>query len=242
MAQDKVQTQEAEIELLKTEINSLSSQTLARIEELKETLSDKNFEITNLQGNNSALNFEVEHLKSEITELQNQLQFNSQTNEQFINLQHNLDSLTHEKHILLSEINMLHATIGDLNNSLSDLNSKISTYESEIITLKSTTKIEEQDAFIDRLFLQIDELSHQRLALLNEKEQMTNQLLKMNDVVGELSQQIESQNINVLDLNNHRKNIILANNSGEKTQNSQMKLQINDLVREIDKCIALLSA
>jgi chromosome segregation ATPase len=243
LAQDKVEAQESEIDLLKAELNDLSIQSIARAEELKETLSTKNYELTNLQGNNSALKFEVEQLKSELENLQNQLQFNSQSNEQLTSLQHNFDSLTNEKHTLLSEINLLHSTIGSLNNSVDDLNSKISSYETEIENLKSSTKAEEQDAFIDRLFLQIDELSHQRLSLLDEKEQMANQLLKMNDVVGELSQNIDSQNINVTDLNNHRKNIILANGSTvEKQEKSQMKNQINDLVREIDKCIALLSA
>ena len=64
----------------------------------------------------------------------------------------------------------------------------------------------------------------------------------MNDVVSEISQQIDSESINVKDLNNHRKNIILANSSQMTGESGQMKQQINDLVREIDKCIALLSA
>jgi len=71
---------------------------------------------------------------------------------------------------------------------------------------------------------------------------MATQLLKMNDVVGVISQQVDSEKIDVTDLNNHRKNVILASNSGGVSEKSQMKEQINDLVREIDKCIALLSA
>ena len=93
-----------------------------------------------------------------------------------------------------------------------------------------------------KLFKQIDLLSDERLNLLSEKEQMANQLLKMNDVIGEISQQVESENINVNDLNNHRKNIILANGSSKTSDSGPIKQQINDLVREIDKCIALLSA
>ena len=109
-------------------------------------------------------------------------------------------------------------------------------------SLRSSTKIEEQEAFIDRLFKQIDGLNDERMTLLDEKEQMANQLLKMNDTVGQLSQHVESENIDVTGLNNHRKNIILANNLGETNEKSHIKGQINDLVREIDKCIALLSA
>ncbi|MCW3077492.1 MAG: hypothetical protein JWO32_2101 [Bacteroidetes bacterium] len=242
MAQDKVEAQEAEITLLKTELDSINAQSVTRVEELKETLSSKNFTITNLEGTNAGLEQEISLLKAELAEMKNQVSFSSQSDEQISSLQHNLDSLTSEKHNLLSEINLLQATIGDLNNSVSDLSAKISGYESEVQSLKNSTNTEEQDAFIDRLFKQIDILNDERLGLLNEKEQMANQLLKMNDVISGLSQNIESQHINVSDLNNHRKNVILGSNSGGTSEKSQMKSQINDLVREIDKCIALLGA
>ena len=72
---------------------------------------------------------------------------------------------------------------------------------------------------------------------------MAEQLIKMNDVIGGISQHVDSQNIDVNDLNNHRKNIILAKSSnGPTNESTTMKKQINELVREIDKCIALLSA
>ena len=72
---------------------------------------------------------------------------------------------------------------------------------------------------------------------------MAEQLLKMNDVVSGISQHVDSQNIDVSDLNNQRKNIILAKSSnGTTNESGAMKKQINELVREIDKCIALLSA
>ena len=63
----------------------------------------------------------------------------------------------------------------------------------------------------------------------------------MNNVLSNLSQEVDSEQIEVSGLNNHRKNVILAKNSNELNERSQMKEQINDLVREIDKCIALLS-
>jgi hypothetical protein len=137
---------------------------------------------------------------------------------------------------------MLQGTIGDLNSSVASLNEKISGYENELELLRNSANTEEHDAFIDRLFKQIDVLNDERLSLLTEKEQMANQLLKMNDVVSTLSQNVESQDIDVTSLNNHRKNVILGTNSGANGEKSQMKKQINDLVREIDKCIALLSA
>jgi hypothetical protein len=92
------------------------------------------------------------------------------------------------------------------------------------------------------LFKQIDHLNDQRLALLDEKEQMAGQLLKMNEAIGSISQQVDNESIDVTGLNNHRKNVILAGNSSRNEDVSGMKEQINNLVREIDKCIALLSA
>ena len=44
-------------------------------------------------------------------------------------------------------------------------------------------------------------------------------------------------------MDNHRKNVILAGSSNNvSSEKTVMKKQINELVREIDKCIALLSA
>jgi chromosome segregation ATPase len=228
-AQDKVEAQEAELALIKAELEEIKTISAAKVDEFKEILSEKNFTITNLEGQNAGLTQEISQLKSEVSELQA-----------------GFDTLNLEKLDLLTQLTGLQSSISDLNSTVASLNDKIASYESEIQSLSSNTavsaNVEEQDAFIDRLFKQIDGLNDERLVLLDEKEQMATQLLKMNDVIGELSQNIESQSIDVTDLNNHRKNIILANNSGEKSEKSQMKKQINDLVREIDKCITLLSA
>ena len=228
-AQDKVEAQEVELALIKAELEEIKTISAAKVDEFKEILSEKNFTITNLEGQNAGLTQEISQLKSEVSELQA-----------------GFDTLNLEKLDLLTQLTGLQSSISDLNSTVASLNDKIASYESEIQSLSSNTavsaNVEEQDAFIDRLFKQIDGLNDERLVLLDEKEQMATQLLKMNDVIGELSQNIESQSIDVTDLNNHRKNIILANNSGEKSEKSQMKKQINDLVREIDKCITLLSA
>lgn len=92
--------------------------------------------------------------------------------------------------------------------------------------------------------LEASNASFQRehLKLLNEKDQLANQLIRMNEILSGLSQNVESQNINVDALQVHRKNVILASESGEIKDKSHMKEQIHELVREIDKCIALLGA
>ncbi|MBX3163863.1 MAG: hypothetical protein KF900_05240 [Bacteroidetes bacterium] len=176
----KNEAQETEINLLKTELEEMRAHNSGKVEDLKETLNNKNFEILNLEANNASLVQEIEQLKQEV---QNQTQLVAETTEQV-----------------------------------------------------------QDDVFIDRLFKQIDALNDERLSLLGEKEQMAAQILKMNEMVSLISQRVDSENIDVKDLNNHRMNVILATQSEGTNEKNLMKEQINDLVREIDKCIALLSA
>ena len=160
IAQDKLEAHESEITLLKAELEEVKIQSAGKVDYFKEILSNRNFEITNLESNIAALNKEMQLIKKEM------------------------------------------ASVCENSETISKLNVKI----------------------------------------LDEKDQLANQMLKMNSVIDSISQQVDSESINVEGLNNHRKNVILANNSDEVNGKSQMKEQINDLVREIDKCIVLLSA
>lgn len=242
LAQDKLEAQEAEISLLKGELEEVRLQSIGKSEYFKETLANRNFEITNLEANNAALTQELQQVKNEVSVLRDQVQHSSQANVQVAVLQQNFDIVSAEKVSLSAEIDVLQSVISGLNESILSMNEKIISYEAEIESLRKTANAEEQEAFIDKLFKQIDALNDEKLALLDEKEQMAGQLLKMNGMIGSISQQVDSEQIDVRGLNNHRKNVILANNSGGTNENTQMKEQINDLVREIDKCIALLSA
>lgn len=241
-AQDKVEAQEAELSILRGELEEVKQQSAGKTDYFKETLANKNFEITNLEANNAALSQEVVQLKNEVAVLRDQLQNSSEASLQVASLQQQLETLRAEKLGLSAEIDVLQTVISGLNESVMAMNSKLDAYEVEIEQLKAQGKTSDSEEFIDRLFKQIDLLNDEKLALLDEKEQLANQLLKMNEVVGSISQQVDSERIDVTGLNNHRKNVILATNSGGNGEKSQMKEQINDLVREIDKCIALLSA
>ena len=164
-------------------------------------------------------------------------------NESALNMQEEFDMLLASKTELENQINGYQSSIGLLNTELFELNASIGDYQTEISNLKSVSKADEQDAFIDRLFKQIDILNDEKLSLLSEKEEMAVQLLKMNDTVSVISKQVDAHDIDITELDNHRKNIILANGSSNiSSEKTGMKKQINELVREIDKCIALLSA
>lgn len=261
-AQDKVEAQDYEISLLKAELEEIRVSSKGKSDYFKETLANKNFELTNLEANHAALSMELQVLKEEVTGLQTQLTDNNHSaaelhqikqqleikETELLNLRtenailvERVESLSRENEQLRAELQNMNESVLTLKQNIESLNLRLSENEAQLQSV-SVKDSAEQDAFIDRLFKQIDELNDQRLALLDEKEQMANQLLKMNEVVGNISQNVESQKIDVSNLNNYRKNVILASNS-ETTDNQQsMKEQINDLVREIDKCIALLSA
>ena len=211
--------------------------------DLKETLESKNFEITALSANNMALQTELDLLKAELENVRGELKSAVALNEGSSSLQEDYNNLLSAKAELEGQLSSYKSSIELLNSQISELNTSISNYETEIASLKSATKADEQDAFIDRLFKQIDTLSDERLSLLNEKEEMATQLLKMNETVATISQHIDSHNIDITELDNHRKNVILAGSSNNvSSEKTVMKKQINELVREIDKCIALLSA
>ena len=241
-AYTKIEGHEAEVSFLKNELEQLHLQSLAKGEDFKETLAIKHFELTNLNNQNEELISKLNLLNEEQLNLQNQIQSNSENTEQLELLKHNNAVLLNENKLLSEEIAILRNTVDGLEQKLIALNETNTSYENQINDLKSTAVQSNQDDFIDRLFKQIDQLSEQRMALLEEKDQMASQLLKMNDAIGSLSQQIDNEKIDVTGLNNHRKNVILANNSSGQSEKSQMKEEINNLVREIDKCIALLSA
>lgn len=220
-AQDKIDAQAAELELLRTELMEIKTISAAKTEEFKEILTEKNFSITNSEGENAGLKQEINQLKSEIFEL----------NSIF-------ESYNSEKTDLYNQISESHSNISQLNTQIEELNNKVYNYEIEIESLKQnqvSNQNEEQSIIIEDLYKKVEDL-------LEEKNLMAEQLLKMNSVVGEISQEVDNQNIDVMSLSNHRKNVILANNSEENNEKTLLKKQINDLVREIDKCIMLLSA
>jgi chromosome segregation ATPase len=190
-----------------------------------------------------ALQTELDLLKAELASVRGELNSAILSNESGLKIQEEYNNLISVKTELQTELSNHQSTIEFLNSQVAELTDSITNYQTEISNLKSESKADEQDAFVDRLFKQIDLLTDERLSLLNEKEEMANQLLRMNETVTSISKHVDSQNIDVTELDNHRKNVILAggssNNSSDKTI---MKKQISELVREIDKCIALLSA
>lgn len=232
-SQLRIEGQESELQLLRSELEDTRKKEVEKAEEYREIVSEKNFKITNLEAVAAALREEIAQLKSENDGLRQQMNVQE---EQFN--QHAVASA--ELSVVSEENTQLQAKINEFESTVAFLNERIQSVEADLES-KNELISQHENAY-GTAMADLEALSQERLTLLNEKEEMANQLLKMNDVIGQISHQVEANQIDVVDLNNHRKNVILAGNSGGTDDRSAMKKQINELVREIDKCISLLSA
>lgn len=221
----KQEALESELGLVKDEMEQMRLQGIAKSEDFRDTIQAKQQELEDLQAQLSRMISEHQELRLENQVLNDKLQQHSTI-------------LQAENQTLLSQVNELKLELQQLQERLTVVNAE----QAEIQAQSQNDSQAEQEAFINRLFKQIDSLSEQKMALLDEKEQMAAQLLKMTEVIGSISQQVDNDSIDVSSLNNHRKNVILAGLQNRNEDVSGMKEQINNLVREIDKCIALLGA
>jgi chromosome segregation ATPase len=225
----------SEHELLRTELEELKIKTEGRIREWKDILDAKNFEITNLQADVAGLKNLLEKLENENKDLTVKLSESSSVKHQWDMLKAEKDNIEQIYLSIQSDYNTLNTQL----TSVLDENSKL---KSELDELRSQTKTykrtDEEERFIRKLFRQIDLLNSEKLSLLEEKEKMADQLLKMNEILENLSQNIDIQQVDTKHLNDHRKNVILATQN--KSSGEGLKEKINELLYEIDKCIQLL--
>jgi chromosome segregation ATPase len=225
----------SEYQLLREELEELKIKTEGRINEWKDILDARNFEITNLHADVAGLKNLLEKLENENKELTLKLSESS-------SLKHQWDVLKAEKDNIEQLYLSIQSNYNSLNTQLTSVMDENSKLKSELDELKSQTKTykrtDEEERFIRKLFRQIDLLNSEKLSLLEEKEKMADQLLKMNEILENLSQNIDSQQVDTKHLNDHRKNVILATQN--KSSGEGLKEKINELLYEIDKCIQLL--
>ncbi|MFL5752167.1 MAG: hypothetical protein ACJ76F_02075 [Bacteroidia bacterium] len=190
-------------------------QLCSEIEMLKTEL-----DVFTLKGENSGtdLEKEIETLNLEIENLNHSLwQVLAETKQRTATLEFEKSNLL----LQVEELNKLILEKGETKNPVSE---------------------KENEEFIDKLFKQIDLLNDEKLQLSNQKEEVEEQVGILQQKLADLSQVIESQTGEIKSLEDRNKQVKLAQalvvSSKDKTAT---KLKINELVREIDKCIALLS-
>ena len=78
--------------------------------------------------------------------------------------------------------------------------------------------------------------------LMNEYSQLKTQNEELSLTVTSLNQQLTTKQSEIGELNEKYKVLKMAKSlEGVSTENKDVKLKINEMVREIDKCIALLN-
>jgi chromosome segregation ATPase len=191
-------------------------------------------------------NTTIHELENELEKIQQQLSINLSSN-------NNSDSLQLRVNELIEDTEKLHQQISDLNDNskkLSDeyefeksnLNLIITDLKSQLSQSKSAINNLNEDAFIDKLFKQIDLLNDENAVLATENDDIKNALTEIHKKYESLSQVIENQKSEIINLEERNKQIKLATEFEVLDEDSSdLKLKINELVREIDKCIALLS-
>jgi chromosome segregation ATPase len=168
-----------------------------------------------------------------------------------------------DEEIYSSQIEGLHSEIHFLTKSLEELNSgsrlkaealefekaslllKLEELEKQLQLAKESPAAEtttDTEEFIDKLFQQINLLNEEKSLLQTENEEAHAELKALHLSCSDLSQIIENQKNTIESLEETNKQATLAETflgtGGDKTS---LKLKINELVREIDRCIALLS-
>jgi len=78
--------------------------------------------------------------------------------------------------------------------------------------------------------------------LMSNNSSLKEQNIQLETKVSELKNTLEEQNAEIENFNEKVKMLKMAKSlGGDSEKNTEMKLKINELVREIDKCISLLN-
>ena len=78
--------------------------------------------------------------------------------------------------------------------------------------------------------------------LMSNNSSLKEQNMQLETKVSELKNTLEQRNAEIENFNEKVKMLKMAKSlSGDSKKNTEMKLKINELVREIDKCISLLN-
>ena len=79
--------------------------------------------------------------------------------------------------------------------------------------------------------------------LASEKKELKNDVLQLQQAIGHLQSTVSAKEVELEELNQKYKVLKMAKSleGGEVENNKDIKLKINEMVREIDKCIGLLN-
>ena len=218
---------------LQAELALLSQQH----EELQQQLSTVN----EVEMVVEASQVEKEHLASELKAVKHELEIISQQRDgKVVLLQSEISSLQAQITALQQNIYQETEEKQKLSQQLIELTSIVSLKEEQ---LNSTNSVKTDDeVFIDKLLSQVNLLNEQKHSFENLYESSESGLKEANEALTNLTQVVENQKSAISDLEQTNKNIKLAQTLMLQVKDkTAAKQAINELVREIESCIALLS-
>ncbi|MHB8260865.1 MAG: hypothetical protein ACYDCN_16045 [Bacteroidia bacterium] len=223
-------TLQADLVLLNQQYVELQQQTIT-IDEVKEAEIN---EVKNVE-------VEKERLLAEFQAVQHELEkITQQRDEKVLLLQGEINLLQGQITSLQENITNETAEKQKLNEQLTELTSIVSQKEEHL-----TNKIEktsDEDVFIDKLLSQVNLLNEQKLTFETLYETTEAGLKEANELVTNLTQMVENQKSTIFDLEQTNKNISLAQILMLQVKDKTVAKQaIDELVGEIERCIALLS-
>jgi chromosome segregation ATPase len=236
---------------LSAQLSSLSSEKeglleanaalLNEISSLKESIAQNSHLVEALTEEQIAeIKAEKEHLATELEAIKHELNITTQNREEkIISLQSDINHLQNQIISLSNSLNQETEEKNSISTQLEQLTNIITEKEQQLNGL-SNNKADEE--FVDKLMQQINFLSDQKNnfeTLFHDSEAELN-LTKAN--LASLTQLIDGQKNSISGLEETNKHVKLAQTlvlqANDKTVTKQA---INELVREIDRCIALLS-
>jgi chromosome segregation ATPase len=233
---DDYSTLNTKFMILQNEFEELNEEHVG-ISEIRNELFSLN-ELLNEKNTN------IHQLELELERLQNKINSNnSENNSTELEKVNQLTLETENLHQQLTDLDEYSKKlVNEFEFEKSKLTIIISDLKNQLTQQKSTINSSNEDAFIDKLFKQIDLLNDENALLSTENDDIKDALTEIHKKYESLSQVIENQKNEIINLEERNKQIKLATElevSDEET--TDMRLKINELVREIDKCIALLS-
>ncbi len=197
----------------KAEFNAAEVEKLKMEAELQKSI---------FHSENEALQVQVEDLSCELNQLNKEITRLNEEKEKTEAL------LLKEKQLLQGQLEKMNAQL--LQEQLEKMNAQ-----------QHKEKTAEEELFIDKLFKQMDALNEEKMRLQADKEEVETEINKLQEKFAELGHTIELQKGEIKNLEETNKQIKLAQALAFSTKDkTATKLKINELVREIDKCIALL--
>jgi len=213
---------------------------IAELTQLKEVVAQITPVSESTEEQIDEIKAEKEHLATELAAIQHELNITTQNREEkIISLQNDIGNLQNQLISLSDSLNQETEQKNLISTQVEQLTNIITEKEQQLNGL-SNNKADEE--FVDKLMQQINFLSDQKHSFETMYTDSVAELNLTKANLASLTQLIDGQNNSISDLEETNKHVKLAQTLVLQVKDKTVAKQaINELVREIDRCIALLS-